>query len=251
MTRQVTAPHVYRAINAITAALSTVGIAKSRINPRDQYTYRSIDDVLGRLAPLLAKHRLCVLPRVMRRESVDRAGDGNSVLISVHVLVAIDLVSARDGSRHTVRASGEAVDASDKATAKALSAAYKSAMLQTFCVPVSGTGDADEDSHRFRKSEAEGEPVEGWEAWTAGIIEMVGICETQDALDRVRSRQARLLSALSRERAELYQSLGEAFRARVGGLANGLEPPATPTSKCEPAHLPLRRDVVRAGAVDA
>ena len=230
MTRQATAPHVYRAINAITAALSTSGIPKSRVNPQDQYTYRSIDDVLGRLAPLLARHRLCVLPRVMRRESIDRAGDGNSVLISVHVLVAFDLVSARDGSRHTVGTSGEAVDVSDKATAKALSAAYKSAMLQTFCVPVSGTDEADADSHRLRMPAAEREPAEGWEAWTTGIVEMIGICETGEALDRVRSRQAPILRALSRERAELYQSIGDAFTGRVAALSKASTGPLTPAS---------------------
>lgn len=251
MTRKVTAPQVYRAINAITAALSTAGIPKSRINPQDQYTYRSIDDVLGRLAPLLARHRLCVLPRVMRRESIDRAGDGNSILISVHVLVAFDLVSARDGSRHTVRASGEAVDVSDKATAKALSAAYKSAMLQTFCVPVSSTDEAEADSHRFRKPAAEREPVEGWAAWTEGIVEMIGICETQEALDRVRGRQAAVLLALSRERAELYQSIGDAFTARVGALSRASTGTLTPASHRELEAAPLRPNASRADAVDA
>ena len=137
------AGHVYRAINSITAAFSVLGIPKAHTNAHDQYNYRSIDDVLARLAPLLAKHRLCALPKMIRRECVERKGEGGSLLFNVHVLVAYDLVSSRDGSRHTVRASGEAVDESDKGTAKALSAAYKSAMLQTFCIPVSGGDDPD------------------------------------------------------------------------------------------------------------
>lgn len=221
MTGQVTAGHVYRAINSITAALSTLGIAKSRINPQDQYTYRSIDDVLTTLAPLLAKHRLCVLPRVIRRECIDRDGAENTVLISVHVLVAYDLVSARDGSSHTVRASGEAVDGSDKATAKALSAAYKSAMLQTFCIPVSGGDEADAATHRLRQlPTVETEPVQGWEAWSEDTIEIIGACETQEALDRMRSRQAALLTAISRERADLYARIGEALANRSQALAH-------------------------------
>ena len=251
MSRQVTAPHVYRAINAITAALSITGIAKSRINPQDQYTYRSIDDVLGRLAPLLARHRLCVLPRVMRRETIDRAGDGNSVLISVHVMVAFDLVSARDGSRHTVRASGEAADASDKATAKALSAAYKTAMLQTFCVPVSGSVEAEDDSHRFRKPAAEREPVEGWEAWTTSIVEMIGICETGEALGRVSSRQAAILRSLSRERAELYRSIGDAFTARLEALSKASTQPLRPASDLELKAAPMRSKAKKPDKVDA
>ena len=62
------APSVYGAINAITAEFATAGIAKSHTNVVEQYQYRSIDDVLNRLAPLLATHRLCVLPRVLERQ---------------------------------------------------------------------------------------------------------------------------------------------------------------------------------------
>ena len=61
------APQVYKAITAIAAELSGAGIAKRHRNERDDYRYRSIDDVLNRLSPLLAKHKLCVLPRVLER----------------------------------------------------------------------------------------------------------------------------------------------------------------------------------------
>ena len=219
MSRQVTAPHVYRAINSITAAMATEGIPKAHMNLQDQYAYRSIDDVLGRLAPLLAKHRLCVLPRILKRESADRLGDNQSVLTGVHVLIAYDLVSSRDGSRHTIKASGEAADSSDKATAKAMSAAFKSAMLQTFCVPVTGGDDADAKSPKQRKHVIGKEPVQGWQAWSEDIVEMIGCCETAEALDRMRNRQAALLTAISRERADLYAGLGAAFSNRMQHLA--------------------------------
>ena len=42
-------PEVYRAINAVTAALAGDGIPKTRTNPIELYQYRSIDDVLNRL----------------------------------------------------------------------------------------------------------------------------------------------------------------------------------------------------------
>ena len=48
------APQVYRAIHAISAELARAGIAKLHRNERDDYLYRSIDDVLNRLSPLLA-----------------------------------------------------------------------------------------------------------------------------------------------------------------------------------------------------
>jgi hypothetical protein len=210
---------VYRAINAITAAMAAEGIPKAHTNLQDQYQYRSIDDVLGRLAPLLAKHRLCVLPRTLKRQRAEHLGDSQSILCSVHVLIAYDLVSSRDGSLHTIKASGEALDASDKATAKAMSAAYKSAMLQTFCVPVTGRDDADATSPKLRKRVVEREPVQGWQAWSEDIVEMIGCCETAEALDLMRSRQAALLTAISRERADLYTGIGTAFSNRMLDLA--------------------------------
>lgn len=228
MSRPGTAPHVYRAINAITAAMAAEGIPKAHMNTADQYSYRSIDDVLGRLAPLLAKHRLCVLPRILKRHGADRFGDNQSVLTSVHVLVAYDLVSSRDGSLHTIKASGEALDSSDKATAKAMSAAYKSAMLQTFCVPVTGGDDPDSKSPKQRKLIIGKEPMQGWQAWSEDIVEMIGSCETIEALDRMRSRQAALLTAISRERADLYAGLGTAFSNRMLELAKPSRTAAKP-----------------------
>ena len=116
------------------------GIAKRHRNERDDYRYRSIDDVVIRLSPLLAKHKLCVLPRVLERTSAERAGDGDLLLVSVTLRIAFDLVSSADGSSHTIEAFGEALDACDKATAKAMSSAYKYALLQAFCVPVAQRG---------------------------------------------------------------------------------------------------------------
>lgn len=123
------APQIYRAITAIAAELSGVGIPKRHLNERDDYRCRSIDDVLNRLSPLLAKHKLCVLPRVLERTSTDRVGEGDLLLVGVALRVAFDLVSSADGSSHTVEAFGEALDHADKATAKAVSSAYKQAML--------------------------------------------------------------------------------------------------------------------------
>ena len=197
-------PQVYRAITAIAAELSGAGIAKRHRNERDDYRYRSIDDVLNRLSPLLAKHRLCVLPRVLERTSTDRVGDGDLLLVGVTLRVAFDLVSSADGSSHSIGAFGEALDASDKATAKAMSSAYKHAMLQAFCVPVAQIEDADASSHRLKRSRThQREPVEGWAMWTSGIMDIAESCATIEALEHLQQRQRPLLKAISREKQNL------------------------------------------------
>ena len=221
-------PHeVYRAINAVTAALAGDGIAKSRTNPIELYQYRSIDDVLNRLAPLIAEHRLCILPRVLERIITDRPSPAAPMRVNVLLRVAFDLVSVEDGSVHTVEAYGEALDDGDKGTAKAMSAAYKAAMLQALCIPVAGTEDADASTSRLvaRPSVQTGQPVEGWEQWAQGVMDTLGICESIAAVDLVQSGKRSQLKAISRERPDLYAALGGCFSTRRQALLAPVCPP--------------------------
>jgi hypothetical protein len=208
------APSVYAAINAITAELAGSGIPKTRFNEVDDYKYRSIDDVQNRLAPLLAKHRLCVLPRVLKRHVIERQDADGQLLIGVTLRVAFALVSADDGSSHLVEAYGEALDTSDKGTAKAMSAAYKSAMIQAFCIPVGDLEDADASSHTLAAKTHMPEPVQGWEQWARDIQDLVAVCESEQAIDTVQDRNRELLKAISRERSELYNELGQCLSER-------------------------------------
>lgn len=207
------APSVYSAIVAIASELAPAGLAKNHFNSIDQYQYRSIDDLLDRLAPLLAKHRLCILPRVLERLESERDGLGEGLLLHVKLKVAFDLVSADDGSSHRIESFGEALDHADKGTAKAMSAAYKSAMLQAFCVPVSGD-DPDAQSPRLKRREPACEPVQGWSAWARDIADIICVCETDEALRSVQTRNRELLLGLARAQPQLYKELGEAVTRR-------------------------------------
>lgn len=134
---------VYAAIAAVTAEMAKEGIAKGRRNQQQGYQFRGIDDVYNALSPVLAKHRLCILPRVTERVVQERETQRGGILFYVTVKVEFDFVSAEDGSTHTVSTFGEAMDSADKATNKAMSAAYKYAAFQTFCIPTEGDNDAD------------------------------------------------------------------------------------------------------------
>ena len=212
------APSIYAAINAVSAELAKAGIDKRHVNAVDDYKYRSIDDLLDRLAPLLAKHRMCVLPRALERTVLERRDDGQHLLFHACLHVAFTLTSVDDGSSHVVEAYGEALDASDKATAKAMTAAYKSAMIQTFCIPLSGSQDPDPVSPRANSRTHLAEPVQGWEQWARDIEDIVGLCESEHAIDVVQERNRELLKALSRERQELYQQLGACVASRREAL---------------------------------
>lgn len=135
--------HVYSAINAVTLALSHEGIGKDRRNEQQGFKFRGIDDVYNALAAELAKANLVIVPRMIERTCTERATKSGSVMYSIVVCGEFDFVSAVDGSTHVCRMYGEAMDSGDKATNKAMSAAYKYACLQTFCIPTEGDNDAE------------------------------------------------------------------------------------------------------------
>lgn len=142
-----TAADVYRAICQVAKEISRDGISKGRRNEQQNYGFRGIDDIMNALSALLAHADLIILPRMRTRHQDERQTAAGKVLFYVTVRADFDFVSARDGSIHTVTMYGEAMDSADKATNKAMSAAYKYACLQVFCIPTEGMGDADQQTH--------------------------------------------------------------------------------------------------------
>jgi hypothetical protein len=138
------APEVYQAICKVAKELSRDGIAKGHKNQQQGYGFRGIDDVMNALSALLAGAELIILPRMRTRRQEERRTAADKPLFYVTVKADFDFVSARDGSIHTVTMFGEAMDSADKATNKAMSAAYKYACLQVFCIPTEGMADADQ-----------------------------------------------------------------------------------------------------------
>ena len=137
--------NVYARIAIVQGRLAKVGIEKDR--QAQGYKFRGIDDVYNALAPLLAECGLCILPRILSREVTERKTNKGAALFVVTVEAEFDFVSTADGSVHTVRTIGEAMDMSDKATNKAMSAAYKYAAFMTFAIPTEGDSDSEGAHH--------------------------------------------------------------------------------------------------------
>ena len=128
--------HVFEAICRVQAALAEVGIKKNQRNKDQGFDFRGIDDVYNTLAPLLAKNSLVVIPRVTSRTVTQYTTGRGTLMFNVAVIVRYEIASAIDGSRTFAIAPGEASDSGDKATNKAMSAAYKYMMFQLFCIPI-------------------------------------------------------------------------------------------------------------------
>lgn len=188
---------VYQAIHAVQHALSIEGIGKNRHNSQGAgYKFRGIDDVYQAISPLLAKHGLCIIPRMMTRICDERQSKSGGALFYVTVEAEFDFVSAEDGSKHTARTFGEAMDSGDKATNKAMSAAYKYAAFQTFAIPTEGNPDADAETHEVA-SDASKAALAKIKS-TKTVAELTALFKSMGEDDR-----ASLVSTFSARRAEL------------------------------------------------
>lgn len=136
-------PRIYAAIAAVMSEMSKEGIGKDRKNDQQGYKFRGIDDVYNALAPMLARHDLVIVPRCLSRELVERKNSKGNPLFYVTCQVEFTLICSVDGSEIKAVTYGEAMDSADKATNKAMSAAYKYMAIQTFCIPTEGDNDAD------------------------------------------------------------------------------------------------------------
>ena len=145
---------IYSAINKVQADLCATGLSKTSTNTFDNYKFRGIDAVYNALSPLLAKHGLCILPRMLTRTCEERTSQKGGALFYVNVDAEFDFVAVEDGSKHTIKTYGEAMDRGDKATNKAMSAAYKYAAFLAFAIPTEGDNDADSASHDVAPKDA-------------------------------------------------------------------------------------------------
>jgi len=109
-----------------------------------------------------------------------------------------------DGSTHVATIYGEAMDSGDKATNKAMSAAYKYLCLQSFCIPVVGEPDADSETHEVasqkkpEKPEAKAafESEELRKTFIANVSDSIAKAETLEKLEQIISLNMAKITAM-------------------------------------------------------
>jgi hypothetical protein len=230
---------VYAKIAAVQGELAHTGIGKDSENTFDRYKFRGIDAVYNALAPLLAKHGLCVLPRIIERDLQERESRKGDPMFYVTVTAEFDFVSADDGSSHTVRTYGEAMDRSDKATNKAMSAAYKYAAFMAFAIPTEGDNDADASTPEVGKR-IEPEPTakrENWGGRYPNKSKLWAACRTHQAELTRLGTEATFddLEAFttSPEYSDFIKQAGEHFAWMLDGPAPDAMPEFVPTFTIE------------------
>jgi hypothetical protein len=138
----------------VQAALADVmgdvqSVSKSGRNDSQGFNFRGIDAVVNAVGPALRKHRVIVLPRVLS-STYETFTTRNGALMHGCVLEVEFTFVGPDGSTLSCSTMGESADSGDKASAKAHSVAFRTALLQTLAIP---TDEPDPDSHTFERAE--------------------------------------------------------------------------------------------------
>ena len=142
-----TQPQIY---SLLTQVMTDAGaVKKGDFNSHQKFNFRGIDAVINAVSPALRKHGVVVVPTVITSdyESV-QVGQNRTVMGHARITITYTFY-APDGSNVAATVSAESMDSGDKATAKAYSVAFRTALLQTLCLP---TDEADPDSDTYERS---------------------------------------------------------------------------------------------------
>lgn len=138
-------PSIVEALSKVMADVQAVG-KKSR-NTEQGYNFRGVDAVVNAVGPELRKHGVIVLPMLehaaYRDVTTSRGKPSRECTVQVRYRFygpAGDFIEAV--------VPGESMDFGDKGAAKAMSVAYRIALLQALCIP---TDEPDPDAQAYER----------------------------------------------------------------------------------------------------
>lgn len=122
------------------------GLKKGQRNTQGSgYNFRGIDDVMNAVGPALRKHGGFIVPFVNSIDASTVPSKNGGALNTVRLTVTFE-VHGTDGEPISGTVAAEAFDSGDKATAKAMSVAFRTFLLQLLCLP---TDEPDPDSFTY------------------------------------------------------------------------------------------------------
>lgn len=167
---------IQQALNDVMRDVQAVG--KHERNNHQGFNFRGIDAVLNAVGPAFREHGVIALPRILSAD-YQQIEIGAKRTLSGHVRLTVEYTfTGPEGDALTCTVAAESMDSGDKATAKAMSVAYRTALLQVLCLP---TDEPDPDSHTYERA-----PVESAEH----LLGLVQAATTEDELRALWTRAA-------------------------------------------------------------
>lgn len=138
---------IYKALSAVMADVQAV--AKSDRNDHQRFNFRGIDAVVNAVGPALRKHKVIVVPDV-REHRFGTVEVGQKRTPMGHCVVHVAYVFyGPDGDSLECSVVAEAMDSGDKAYPKAMSVAFRTALLQALTLP---TDEPDPDASSYERA---------------------------------------------------------------------------------------------------
>lgn len=128
---------------AVVAVMEEVrAVGKDGYNKVQGFRFRGVDQVVNAVSPALKANGVVVFPVESHVDYTERVNTKGTTMVDARAKVTYRWVGP-EGDHFDVQVCSEARDAADKATAKALSVAFRICLLQTLSLP---TDDPDPDS---------------------------------------------------------------------------------------------------------
>jgi hypothetical protein len=135
---------IFQKIPKIMSLVGVVG--KDRTNELQKYKFRGIDDMYNALNQHLANENVFFTSEVLESTREERQSKNGGLL--VYSIIKMKFTAyAEDGSSVESTTIGEAMDSGDKSMNKAMSTAYKYALMQIFCIPTEEEKDTENQTH--------------------------------------------------------------------------------------------------------
>jgi hypothetical protein len=133
---------------ALNLAMNEIGaVGKDGYNEQQRFNYRGIDAVINAVAPSFRKHGITATPVLQSIDYSTVTTARGSVMTAARVIVQY-IFHGPEGDSISAVVAAEAFDSGDKATAKAMSVAYRTCLLQTLCLP---TDEPDPDQFSYEQ----------------------------------------------------------------------------------------------------
>ena len=140
-------PSVHEALAAVKAEVGAV--KKAEKNVQQGFNFRGVDSVVNAASPALNKHGVIVVPDI-EDYAFDTVEIGrNKTSMGHFILRAKYTFYGPAGDSISCRVISESMDSGDKGAAKAMSVAYRIALLQTLNLP---TDEPDPDTESYERS---------------------------------------------------------------------------------------------------
>lgn len=158
------------------------GLAKKDKNTHQGFAFRGIDAVMNAVGPALRTYGGFIVPQVVDKTHEIMNGKLNLVRISVSFSVY-----GSEGDPITGTVAAEAFDSGDKATAKAMSVAYRTFLLQLLCLP---TDEPDPDSYTYNIADVATETKASARNWSTEIEALTDIELARQLYNEARTSKA-------------------------------------------------------------